>query len=152
MDFLHLQLFFKLLFFHCATRWVILFMGPSVISLPTAKCHVKGGVPIVTTSPSLLHFSTWSFYCLLCKSCLINPQVFFRRNCFIYRYRFGVSMWGEFRVCLCHHFRLPSYFSDYFSYTSILNQSDLGSNPSSTSYHYITKSLLSLFCLAIIHR
>lgn len=58
--------------------------GPSVLSLPMTVHNIRDGVSFITMSPSLLPF-------LLCRSCSIRPQ-FFRRNCSINRYRFGVSV------------------------------------------------------------
>lgn len=87
--------------------------GPSVIVLPTADFYIGGGVHIVTVSPSLLPFSLWSLFPLLCRSCLLSPQ-FFRRNCFVCRCTFCVYMRGDkFRLFLCCYLGPPhqSYLS-----------------------------------------
>ena len=59
----------KPLFFHCAQGQASPCMGLSVISLRDADCCIRDGVPVDTTSPSLLPISMWSLYCLLCRSC-----------------------------------------------------------------------------------
>lgn len=57
----------------------------------------------------------WSFYHLLCRSCSINPQFFFRKNCCIYKYRFSVFVGeSEFRVFLSHHLGSPVCFNFNF--------------------------------------
>lgn len=58
---------------------------------PYQGCHVRGGVPIIIISPSLLAFSMWSLCHLLYRSCSISPWFFFRRNCSICRCRFLVQ-------------------------------------------------------------
>lgn len=91
---------FKLLFFLCAPGQARLCVGFSVLSLPTAGCHIGGGAPIERQSvSSLLLVCMWSIYYLLCRSCSFSPQLFFRRNCSWCWCKFGVSMGAdEFRI------------------------------------------------------
>ena len=48
----------------------------------------SSGVPISTVSLSL-PISMWNLYCLLCRSCLITPQFFCRRNCSLHSCKFS---------------------------------------------------------------
>ena len=60
---------------------------------------------------SLLPFSIWSLYDLLCRSCLISLQFFFRRNCSTFRCGLGVSVEGcQCRVFQHHHCTLHKIF------------------------------------------
>lgn len=78
-------------------------VGPLVLFFPTIVCSIRGGVSLFTMPLSLLPVAVWSLYPLLCRSYSVNPQ-FFRKNCFICRYRFAVSLERcEFRVFLCYH-------------------------------------------------
>lgn len=78
--------------------------GRSPSAIPSHySCSIRGGVSMFTMPLSLLPVAVWSLYPLLCKSYSVNPQ-FFRRNCFVYRCRFAVSLEGyEFRVFPCYH-------------------------------------------------
>lgn len=61
---------------------------------------------LMIPQPSLCSLSLFH---VLCTSCSINPQSFFRRNCSICGCIFGVFMGGcEFRVILCQHLRTLS--------------------------------------------
>ena len=51
-----------------------------------------GAKPLRHPVIPLLPFSVWPLYLLLCVKCLVRLQFFFRSNCSIYRYRFGVSV------------------------------------------------------------
>lgn len=74
---------------------------------PTVAHSIGGEVPIFTKSISLLPLSMWSLYPLLCGSCSVSPQFFFRRNCFIYRCRFSVSMEDVHSGLSSHHLIPP---------------------------------------------
>lgn len=45
---------------------------------------------MVNIFPPLLPFSVWPLSPLLCRSCLLSPQLLSRRNCHICRCVFGV--------------------------------------------------------------
>lgn len=84
-----------------------MYMGPSVLSLPTSGHWVREEVPVITVSSSLLPFFMWPLNHLLCRSCSVSHQFFFRRNCYIWRCRFGVSVgedkFRDFLTTLLNH-------------------------------------------------
>ena len=93
----------KLPLLSCVPGQANMHAGPSGLSLPTVVFSIRAGVSIVTV-PCLSCHSVRSLHPLLCRSCSISSQFFFRRNCSPCRYRFSVSMGGsEFRILLhCH--------------------------------------------------
>lgn len=73
-------------------------------SLPPAGWCV-GGCSHGILSASLLPVSVWSLFHLLCRRCSVDPQFFFRGNCFVCRCKFSVFMGrGVFSFFLCCHF------------------------------------------------
>lgn len=85
--------------------------GPLSDIPPYCGLPHQARIPMVTMSLSLLPFSVWSLFHLLCRSCLGNPQLFFKRKCFLCKCIFGVLVWeDEFRAFLHHHLRLAPKF------------------------------------------
>ena len=78
---------FKLLFFSLCPRKAKPEHRPLSAPPPAAVYHVRSGFPTDTLSLSLPPISMWSLYCLLHRSWLISPQLFFRWNCSVFRYR-----------------------------------------------------------------
>lgn len=75
---------------------------------PTAFHSIKGQIPIITVFLSLLPLSPWSL--IFCCIGAVQSALFFKRNCSIYRYTFGVFVGGrEFRVFLQCHLGLLSH-------------------------------------------
>ena len=55
---------------------------------PYCRSPHQGGVPVsLSTFPP---FSMWSLSHLLWRSCIAGPQLFFRRNCSVCRWRWGI--------------------------------------------------------------
>lgn len=74
-------------------------LSSSVIFLPTASHHEWGS----SGSLSLLPFSVWALYCLLCCRCSVSPRFFFR----------AIALYvGVYSVCL---------WEKVSSYTAILD-------------------------------
>ena len=73
-------------------------LGPFSISFPITGHHVW--ILCFCLSYQFLYGPS------MCRNYPVSPQVFFRKNCYICRYRFKVSMEGdELRVFLYHHLR-----------------------------------------------
>lgn len=96
----------------CAACWVSLHMNPSVMQFPPGN-----GVSMLL---SLLPFSMWSLFPVLCKDCSLTPR-HFRKTFSMCRCRFHVSKrGGEFRVFLSwtlnqRYFRSPRKHCDPLS-------------------------------------
>lgn len=99
-----------LLYSSCPFKPQLFSVSPGQINLLTVLQHYPfplqfdSGSAFITRSLPFLPFSARSLSLLLCRSCSISPQFFFRRKCCIDRGRFGVSVEKvKFRVFLCHH-------------------------------------------------